>query len=117
MAAQPNGVSSTNAHEWRSPLDEEWQAAQALATPVDNGVTTAGLPKRQPLAHLVSGAEGIGRSVPAAMPAVAVRVPDDVRGRLSRYQHGLRVGRHARIGPDEQPAMTDTLHGLIEEDQ
>ncbi len=117
MAAQSNGVSSTNAHEWRSPLDEEWQAAQALATPVDNGVTTAGLPKRQPLAHLVSGAEGIGRSIPASMPAVAVRVPDDVRGRLSRYQHGLRVGRHARIGPDDQPTMTDTLQGRIEEDQ
>jgi signal transduction histidine kinase len=117
MAVPPNGVRSANAHEWRSPLDEEWQAAQALATPVDHGVTMAGLPKRQPLAHLVSGAEGIGRSVAASMPVGPVRVPDDVRGRLSRYQHGLRVGRHARIGPDEQPTMTDTMHGHIEEDQ
>ncbi|HEX2298910.1 MAG TPA: ATP-binding protein, partial [Pseudonocardiaceae bacterium] len=117
MAVPLNGVPSTNAHEWRSPLDEEWHAAQALATPVDHGVTTAGLPKRQPLAHLVSGAEGIGRSVAAPMPVGPVRVPDDVRGRLSRYQQGLRVGRHARIGPDEQPTMTDTMHGRIEEDQ
>jgi signal transduction histidine kinase len=117
MAVPPNGVPSINAHEWRSPLDEEWHAAQALATPVDHGVTTAGLPKRQPLAHLVSGAEGIGRSVAASIPVGPVRVPDDVRGRLSRYQHGLRVGRHARIGPDEQPTITDTMYGRIEEDQ
>ena len=117
MAAPTNGVSSTNAHDWRSPLDEEWHAAQALAIPVDHGVTTAGLPKRQPLAHLVSGAEGIGRSVAASPAAGPVRVPDDVRGRLSRYQQGLRVGRHARIGPDEQPTITDTMHGRIEEDQ
>ncbi|MDQ4092973.1 MAG: ATP-binding protein, partial [Actinomycetota bacterium] len=115
--APPNGLPSTNAHEWRSPLDEQWQAAQALAIPVDHGVTTAGLPKRQPLAHLVSGAESISRSVPASIPVGPVRVPDDVRGRLSRYQHGLRVGRHARIGPDEQPTSTDTMPGRIEEDQ
>ena len=117
MATPPNGVPRTNAHEWRSPLDEEWQAAQALATPVDHGVTTAGLPKRQPLAHLVSGAESIGRSAPASIPVGPVRVPDEVRGLLSRYQHGLRVGRHARIGPDEQSTITDTMPGRIEEDQ
>ncbi len=118
MAAPPNGVSRTNAHEWRSPLDEEWQAAQALATPVDHGVTNAGLPKRQPLAHLVTGAESIGRTVAASIPVGPVRVPDEVRGRLSRYQHGLRVGRHARIGPDEQATITDdTMLGRIEEDQ
>jgi signal transduction histidine kinase len=118
MAAPPNGVSRTNAHEWRSPLDEEWQAAQALATPVDHGVTTAGLPKRQPLAHLVTGAESIGRTVATSIPVGPVRVPDEVRERLSRYQHGLRVGRHARIGPDEQATITDdTMLGRIEEDQ
>ncbi|MGH3777860.1 MAG: sensor histidine kinase [Pseudonocardiaceae bacterium] len=123
MAALPNGVpgntntTRSNAHEWRSPLDQEWQAAQALRTPVDHGVTPAGLPKRQPLAHLVSGADGPGRSAPAPLPAGPTRIPDDVRGRLSRYQHGLRVGRHARIGPDEQPTVTDTLQGRSEEDQ
>ncbi|MGQ0717632.1 MAG: sensor histidine kinase [Pseudonocardiales bacterium] len=123
MPALPNGVPAsantgrTNAHEWRSPLDGEWQAAQALRTPVDHGVTPAGLPKRQPLAHLVSGADGTGRSVPAPVPAGPARTPDDVRGRLSRYQHGLRVGRHARIGPDEQPTVTDTRQERFEEDQ
>lgn len=123
LPALPNGTprrinaSRTNAHEWRSPLDEGWQAAQALRTPVDHGVTQAGLPKRQPLAHLVSGADGIDRFGPAPTPAGPARSPDDVRGRLSRYQHGLRVGRHARIGPDEQLTITDTLQGRFEEDQ
>ncbi|MGH3902133.1 MAG: sensor histidine kinase [Pseudonocardiaceae bacterium] len=118
MPALSNGLPSrTNAHEWRSPLDEEWQAAQALRTPVDHGTTPAGLPKRQPLAHLVSGADNTGRSVPAPPPAGPVRTPEDVRGRLSRYQHGLRVGRHARIGPDEPYTVTDTLQGYFKEDQ
>jgi signal transduction histidine kinase len=123
LSALPNRTPSrinarrTNAHEWRSPLDEGWQAAQALRTPVDHGVTQAGLPKRQPLAHLVSGADSIDRFGPAPTPAGPVRSPDDVRGRLSRYQHGLRVGRHARIGPDEQLTITDTLQGRFEEEQ
>ncbi|MGH4000343.1 MAG: sensor histidine kinase, partial [Pseudonocardiaceae bacterium] len=114
----PNRVSARrNAHEWRSPLDEEWHAAQALRTPSNNGITQAGLPKRQPLAHLVSGVDSIGDSASAPVPAGPVRSPDDVRGRLSRYQQGLRVGRHARIGPDEQSLFTDTLRGRFEEDQ
>jgi hypothetical protein len=29
----------------------------------------------------------------------------------------LRVGRHARIGPDEQLTITDTLQGRFEEEQ
>ncbi|MGH8965350.1 MAG: hypothetical protein ACRDXB_08485, partial [Actinomycetes bacterium] len=119
MATLSNGLPSRvnasrgNAHEWRSPLDEEWQAAQALRTPVDHGVTLAGLPKRQPLARLVSGVDGTGGFAPAQVPAGPVRIPDDVGGRLSRYQQGMRVGRHARVGPDEQSLFTDTF----EEDQ
>ncbi|MGH3800794.1 MAG: sensor histidine kinase, partial [Pseudonocardiaceae bacterium] len=117
-AVLPSGSPGrTNAHEWRSPLDEEWQAAQALRTPVDHGVTQAGLPKRQPLAHLVSGAGGTDHSDPAPVSGGPARTPDDVRGRLSRYQRGLRVGRHARVSPDEQPTVTDTLQGRFEEDQ
>ncbi|HEV7451621.1 MAG TPA: nitrate- and nitrite sensing domain-containing protein [Pseudonocardiaceae bacterium] len=106
----------SNAHEWRSPLDEAWHAAQALRTPVDHGVTRAGLPKRQPRAHLVVGADGASRLVATPAPGPA-RTPDAVRGRLSRYQRGLRVGRHARFSPDEQLAMTDIPQGRFEEDQ
>ena len=97
---------SAIAPEWQSPFDEPWQAAQALRTRVDHEFTRAGLPKRQPRAHLVSGADG--RVMPTPVPPGPVRTPDAVRGRLSRYQRGLRVGRHARIGPDEQFAWTDS---------
>ncbi len=103
---------STSQPEWRSPFDEGWQAAQALRSPVDHELTTAGLPRRQPRAHLVDDADG--RASPAPVPAVLARTPEDVRGRLSRYQRGLRVGRHARTGPEEQAAWTDTLPRLFD---
>jgi signal transduction histidine kinase len=96
---------STTTPEWRSPLDAGWQAAQALRAPVNHELTQAGLPKRQPRAHLVSGADG--RLVPTPLPVGPHRTPDVVRGRLSRYQRGLRVGRHARISADELPTFTD----------
>ncbi|HKR48443.1 MAG TPA: nitrate- and nitrite sensing domain-containing protein [Pseudonocardiaceae bacterium] len=118
MPALRNGSPPrANAHEWRTPLDEGWQAAQALRTPADHGVTHAGLPKRQPLARLVSGVDGVASLGPAPMSTGPARTADEVRGRLSRYQQGLRVGRHARIGPDEQPTVNDTLYGRLEEDQ
>jgi len=93
---------STVVPEWRSPFDEAWQAAQALRTRVSHELTGAGLPKRQPRAHLVTGPDG--RVLPTPVPAGLARTPDAVRGRLTRYQRGLRVGRHARIdmGPFEE---------------
>ncbi|MGH3827033.1 MAG: HAMP domain-containing sensor histidine kinase, partial [Pseudonocardiaceae bacterium] len=96
---------STIETEWRSPFDEGWRAAQALRTQVDHEVTPAGLPKRQPREHLVSGTDV--RVPPIPVPAGPARTPEAVRGRLARYQRGLRVGRHARVGPDEQLAWTD----------
>src|SRR5262249_10145681 len=88
------------------PLDEGWHAAQALRSPLDHGLTAAGLPKRQPRAHLVSGMDSQLPRTP--VPAAVVRTPEDVRARLSRYQRGLRVGRHARVGPDDRHRGTDT---------
>lgn len=107
----------STAPEWHSPFDEGWQAAQALSAPEDHELTRAGLPRRQPRAHLVSGVDGadLGET-PAAGPA---RTPDAVRGRLSRYQRGLRVGRHARISPDdtvELPTWTDAVQQLSGEE-
>ncbi|MGH3864830.1 MAG: sensor histidine kinase [Pseudonocardiaceae bacterium] len=91
---------ASTAPEWQSPFDAAWQAAQALRTRrVDHELTRSGLPKRRPRAHLVFSADG--RAVPTPVPVGPPRTPDAVRGRLARYQRGLRVGRHARIGPEE----------------
>jgi signal transduction histidine kinase len=103
--------------EWHSPFDEGWQAAQALSAPADHELTRAGLPRRQPRAHLVSGGDGTASGEPPATgPA---RTPDAVRGRLSRYQRGLQVGRHARISPDdtvELPTWADAVQKLSGEE-
>jgi signal transduction histidine kinase len=114
QTAPVNDAPSTAAAEWWSPFDEGWQAAQALRAPIDHDVTPAGLPKRQPRAHLVPGADG--DVLPTPVPVgPAARTPDAVRGRLSRYQRGLNVGRHAHIGPDEQLTWTDTLQRPFDE--
>ncbi|MDQ2883092.1 MAG: nitrate- and nitrite sensing domain-containing protein [Actinomycetota bacterium] len=113
QSAPATDAPSTAATEWWSPFDEGWQSAQALRAPVDHDLTTAGLPKRQPRAHLVSGADGGGSPTPVS--AAPARTPDAVRGRLSRYQRGLNVGRHAHIGLDEQLTWTDTLPRLFDE--
>lgn len=115
ITTMPNGSTSqyapaqppAAAPEWRSAGDEGWQAANALRTPVDFGVTAAGLPRRQPRAHLVPGAAGPSRAAAQAWSAPA-RGPDDVRGRLSSYQRGLQRGRHAQLGSDELPARSYT---------
>lgn len=98
-------ASSSVAPEWQSPFDAAWQAAQALRTRVAHEFTRSGLPKRQPRAHLVFSADG--RVMPTPVPVGPARIPDAVRGRLTRYQRGLRVGRHARIGPEEQLTWAD----------
>lgn len=114
------GSAATIAADWQSPFDEGWQAAQALRSPDDHELTGAGLPRRQPRAHLVAGADD--QLAPPPQFAAPVRTPEDVRGRLSRYQRGLRVGRHARNDPTELLSCTDTLprplafeYGIFEE--
>ncbi len=127
QAASESGPPSSTEPDWQSPFDEGWQAAQALRSPADHEVTQAGLPKRQPRANLVSGTDS--PLVLPPMPAAPARTPDAVRARLSRYQRGLRVGRHARIDPVDidpddidpnaatvvQPAWTDIPHRPLEQ--
>lgn len=113
QSAPVNDAPATAATEWWSPFDEGWQAAQALCAPVDHDFTPAGLPKRQPRAHLVPGSDG--DVVPTPVAAAPTRTADAVRGRLSRYQRGLNVGRHAHISPDEQLSWTDTLRRPFDE--
>ncbi|MFN2494544.1 MAG: nitrate- and nitrite sensing domain-containing protein [Pseudonocardiaceae bacterium] len=106
------------APEWHSAADAGWHAANALRTPVDHGVTEAGLPRRRPQTHLVPGSAGPSSlAAQDASPAPATRTPDDVRVRWSSYQRGLQHGRHARLAPDEVPARAYPPHRGTEEVQ
>jgi hypothetical protein len=85
---------------WTSPGDEGWQAARALLESTEeDALTSAGLPKRVPKAHLVPGSAA-PRHEAADEPSSLVLPPrsaEAVRGRMSSFQQGVRRGRHALI--------------------
>ncbi|WP_127498150.1 sensor histidine kinase [Actinoplanes solisilvae] len=83
---------------WQTAADQGWQAARAAAeTPVES-TTTAGLPKRTPMAQLVPG--GVDRSE----NSVQRRTPEGVRGLLSAYHRGVQRGRTQEMtNPEETP--------------
>jgi hypothetical protein len=79
------------AADWSFESDENWQTVQAAAKAVPSTFTSAGLPRRRRGEQLLPGTAG----VPAAPSGSrAQRDPDDVRGRLSSFQQGIRRGRH-----------------------
>ncbi|WHT19977.1 nitrate- and nitrite sensing domain-containing protein [Crossiella sp. CA-258035] len=85
--------------DWHSPGDEGWQQAEAVLSSAKalSQQTPSGLPKRVPKAHLVPGsAAPRQQTLPSKTPASG-RSADNVRGRMSSFQQGLRRGRHARI--------------------
>jgi len=87
-AAASNGSSSANGSSpWRTAADEGWQAAQAAAEAPVETTTTAGLPKRTPMAQLVPGGVDRGGN------SVERRTPEGVRGLLSAYHRGVQRGR------------------------
>jgi signal transduction histidine kinase len=85
---------------WVSPGDDGWQAARALLDSTEeDALTSAGLPKRVPKAHLVPGSAAPRHQAveaPAA-PPLPPRSAEAVRGRMSSFQQGVRRGRHALI--------------------
>jgi signal transduction histidine kinase len=84
-SAAPAAAASTS--PWQTAADEGWQAARAAAEmPVDT-TTTAGLPKRTPMAQLVPGGVDRGGA------SVQRRTPEGVRGLLSAYHRGVQRGR------------------------
>ncbi|MBO0869270.1 MAG: ATPase, partial [Micromonosporaceae bacterium] len=86
---------------WRTAADEGWQAAQAASQPEVTVTTSAGLPKRVPMAQLVPGGVDdayAGSTAPAAAGSNAMananrRSPEQVRGLLSAYHRGVQRGR------------------------
>jgi signal transduction histidine kinase len=81
---------------WASDADAGWDAAEAASEPVVDELTAAGLPKRRPQAFLVPGSAGPG-SVTNGLPTQpSARHASAVRDRMSSFQRGLTMGRHAR---------------------
>jgi len=97
-----NGGGSLNgapSSPWQTAADDGWQAARKAADmPVDT-TTTAGLPRRTPMAQLVPG--GVDR----AETSVQRRTPEAVRGLLSAYHRGVQRGRTKEnsTNPEETP--------------
>jgi len=96
-AIASNGAANGNGNgtnPWHTAADEGWQAARAASeVPVDT-TTTAGLPKRTPMAQLVPGGVDRGGN------SVQRRTPEAVRGLLSAYHRGVQRGRQSTI-PEE----------------
>ncbi|HEV7963486.1 MAG TPA: sensor histidine kinase, partial [Actinoplanes sp.] len=95
-AVSGNGAVNGNGanNPWETAADEGWQAARAASeVPVDT-TTTAGLPKRTPMAQLVPGGVDRGGN------SVQRRTPEAVRGLLSAYHRGVQRGRQS-TNPEE----------------
>ena len=93
-AANGNGASNRNGANgnppsggWRTAADDGWQAARAAAEAPVEATTTAGLPRRTPMAQLVPGGVDRGGN------SVQRRTPEAVRGLLSAYHRGVQRGR------------------------
>jgi signal transduction histidine kinase len=85
---------------WHTRADAGWQAARRVTEAPEVTATHHGLPKRNPMAHLVPGSAGDNNS---QAPVVARR-PESVRSVLTEYQRGVRNGRHQYAPPGPQPA-------------
>jgi hypothetical protein len=90
---------SASLSPWQTAADEGWQAARKAAEMPVETTTTAGLPRRTPMAQLVPG--GVDR----AETSVQRRTPEAVRGLLSAYHRGVQRGRtkDQSTNPEETP--------------
>jgi len=88
--------------------DPGWHAAEALARPTGGEVTSAGLPRRRPRAHLVPGAADASEPAGADAPA---RSAEAIRGRLASHQRGVREGRQVRRSQHQGAGDQDQQHG------
>jgi signal transduction histidine kinase len=87
VGAANGAVNGGGTNPWQTAADDGWQAAQAAAEIPIESTTTAGLPKRTPMAQLVPGGVDRGGS------SVQRRTPEGVRGLLSAYHRGVQRGR------------------------
>jgi signal transduction histidine kinase len=89
-----DGADMAPSYDWQpTAADAGWAAAERLHSPSTGGTTSAGLPMRVPQAHLMPGTARDDERAPH--PPAGFRSADQVRGRLSSYQQGVRRGRSA----------------------
>jgi len=88
--------SGTPTEAWSSPADEGWRAAEVAQAPVSSGVTSAGLPLREPKANLVPGRAG------AAIEPVHQRSAAQTQARLASFQRAVREARAAAQADDAE---------------
>jgi signal transduction histidine kinase len=103
------GGAATEQEGWESDSDAGWQAAEAASEPAVDEITAAGLPKRRPQAFLVPGSAAPGPITNGQSSPPPARHASAVRDRMSSFQRGLTMGRHARpVKPvDESGAHQD----------
>ncbi|GHH67794.1 hypothetical protein GCM10017673_15360 [Streptosporangium violaceochromogenes] len=78
---------------WTSPGDAGWRAAEAAGTPALGGTTSCGLPRRTPRANLVPGSVAPPGEPLRQEPQIPVS-PEQIRGRMSSFQQGVRRARN-----------------------
>jgi len=76
---------------WTFATDDRWRTVQSASQAAPAGFTPAGLPRRRRGEQLMPGSAA--PSNPTSGPR-AGRDAQDVRGRLSSFQQGIRRGRH-----------------------
>jgi signal transduction histidine kinase len=105
--SEPSGTPEVGrTSEWIFGSDDDWRTVRSAAKAVPATFTPAGLPKRRRGEQLLPG----NAAVPAAQSGPRPeRDPDDVRGRLSSFQQGIRRGRHRTAQSTE--ANQETLEG------
>jgi hypothetical protein len=104
IGSSPTSARPTPEPAWRSAADDGWVAASQAADPQVDGTTSAGLPRRVPMAQLVPG--GVDKNATSTNK----RSPEQVRGLLSAYHRGVQRGR-TRGGDDAKtPESTTSGH-------
>jgi signal transduction histidine kinase len=98
---------------WSSPADDGWRAARVVQAPASDGITSAGLPKREPRANLVPGtaaaaASGSGAASETSPLSVPDRSAAKTRDRFASYQRGVRQGRAATTGGNPESGEDTT---------
>jgi signal transduction histidine kinase len=108
VAGSPNGAGplptrmpTSSEPVWRTAADDGWSAAAQAADPQADGTTSAGLPRRVPMAQLVPG--GVEREVATTANR---RSPEQVRGLLSAYHRGVQRGRTRTADDAKNPEST-----------